>query len=240
MAMDAENLYRRIGRLIEIAPPAPTSPSLSVDQMRWIGQVTAVLKESGQAALQIEANTAISLLNMPNRKEYFQNIILTLYKALAIAELDAPQSAQGAFIPVGNSFDAFAAVSKILGAAKTDVLLVDPYLDESVLTDFAGSMQESIPLRLLADQATVKPSLAPAVLRWQTQYPNRPLEARLAPAKALHDRVIFIDGVQAWTVTQSLKDLAKRSPAEIVRADDTAALKIAAYESIWTSATLVK
>jgi hypothetical protein len=240
MAMDAESLYRRIGRLIEVAPPAPTTESLSVDLMKWIGQVTAVLKESGETALLLEVNTAVSMLNYPNRKDYFQTIMLALYKALAIAELNAPQSAQGAFIAVGNSFDAFAEISKILGAAQRDVLLVDPYLDESVLTDFAGSMQEPVQLRLLTDQATMKPSLAPAVLRWQAQYANRPLEVRLAAPKTLHDRAIFIDGVQAWSVTQSLKDLAKRSPAEIVRADDTAALKIAAYETIWTNANVME
>jgi hypothetical protein len=207
--------------------------------MKWVGQVTAVLKESSDLKLEMEANAAIALLNRPNRKDYFQTIMVTLYKALAVAELNAPQSAQGAFIPVGNSFDAFAAVSRILGGAQRDVLLVDPYMDESVLTEFAGSVQEAVALRLLTDQATAKPGLGPAVRRWQTQYANRPLEARLAAPRALHDRAIFIDGSQAWTVTQSLKDLARRSPAEIVRADDTAALKIAAYETIWTSATIV-
>lgn len=185
MAMDAETLYRRIGRLIEVAPPAPTTETLSVDLMKWIGQVAAVLKESRETALLIEVNAAVSPLNYPNRKVHFQNIMVALYKALAIAELDAPQSAQGAFIPVGNSFDAFAALSKILGAATRDVLIVDPYLDESVLTDFAGSMQESVPLRLLTDKASVKPGLAPAVLRWQSQYANRPLEARLAARSSL-------------------------------------------------------
>jgi len=43
----------------------------------------------------------------------------------------------------------------------------------------------------------------------------------------------------AWILTQSLKDFAKRAPAEIVRADDTAALKIDAYEAIWASAVVV-
>ena len=161
------------------------------------------------------------------------------YKALAIAEQSAPQSAQGAFVPVGNSFDAFAAIARILGAAKSDVLIVDPYMDDSVLTDFATSVPETIPLRLLSDHATSKPSLVPASTRWSTQYSNRPLQVRLAPARALHDRAIFIDGTQAWTVTQSLKDLAKRSPAEIVRADDTAVLKIAAYEQIWNTARVL-
>jgi hypothetical protein len=237
--MDPESLYRRIGRLIEVAPAAPTTADLSPDVMRWLGQATALVKQTGDIPVLAEMSAAISMLHFPNRKEYFQKILVALYKALASAELHAPQSAQGAFIPVGNAFDAFAALSRILGAAESDVFLVDPYMDESALTEFAGSVPESVPLRLLTDQATVKPSLAPAVLRWQTQYSNRPLEARLAPPKTLHDRAIFIDGAQAWTVTQSFKDLAKRSPAEIVRADDTAALKIAAYEAIWATAAVV-
>jgi hypothetical protein len=33
-----------------------------------------------------------------------------------------------------------------------------------------------------------------------------------------------------------LKDFAKRAPAEIVRADSIAALKVDAYEHIWASA----
>jgi len=57
--------------------------------------------------------------------------------------------------------------------------------------------------------------------------------------KTLHDRAIFVDKAKAWTLTQSLKDFAKRSPAEIVRADDTAALKIAAYEAIWATSKVI-
>jgi hypothetical protein len=92
----------------------------------------------------------------------------------------------------------------------------------------------------MADQANVKPSLQTASYKWVQQHgKNRPLLVRLAPQKSLHDRAIFIDQTTAWTLTQSLKDFAKRSPAEIVRADDTAALKIAAYEEIWASAQVI-
>jgi hypothetical protein len=165
--------------------------------------------------------------------------MLVLYKVLASAELASPPGAQGAFIPVGNSFDAYAAVAKVMASAKRDVLIVDPYMDDTVLIDFGGTLPEMVKLRLLTDQATVKPSLAPAAGRWKSQHSSRPLEVRLASAKALHDRAIFIDGNEAWTVTQSLKDLAKRSPAEIVRADDIAPLKIASYEDIWSKSTAV-
>lgn len=76
--------------------------------------------------------------------------------------------------------------------------------------------------------------------RWVLQHGSaRPLSVRFAPQKALHDRAIFIDNAKAWTLTQSLKDFAKRSPAEIVRADDTAALKISAYEAIWAGARTI-
>jgi hypothetical protein len=61
----------------------------------------------------------------------------------------------------------------------------------------------------------------------------------MAQPKSLHDRVALIDKSIAWTVTQSFKDFAKRSPAEIVRADDTASLKIPHYENIWAAATVV-
>jgi hypothetical protein len=135
--------------------------------------------------------------------------------------------------------DAFAALAKILGSANADVFIVDPYMDATVITDFAGSVSERIPLRLLTDEATVKPSLSPAAKKWNQQYPTRQLQVRLAPPLALHDRTIFIDQTQAWTVTQSLKDFARRSPAEIVRGDDTAALKLAAYESTWAGATVL-
>ena len=238
-ALDSEGLYRRIGRLIEIAPATPTNAQLSPALMKWLGQVTATVKEVGDMTVIVEVGASMNMLHLPNRADHFQKIMLGLYKALAIAELAAPQSAQGAFIPVGNAFDAYTAIGKILGAARSDVLIVDPYMDDSVLTDFAASMQDSVPLRLLTDQATAKQNLQPAAVRWTAQYANRPLLVRLAPPRTLHDRAIFIDGIQAWTVTQSLKDLAKRSPAEIVRADDTAALKIAAYEALWINASVV-
>jgi hypothetical protein len=156
---------------------------------------------------------------------------------LAVAELNAPAAAQGAFIPAGSAFDGFAAVGKVLSAAKGRLLIVDPYLDEKVLTDFAPLASEGVAICLLADQQSVKPSLQPAATRWSAQYgAKRPLEVKLAPPRALHDRLIIVDGNEAWDLTQSLNAFAVRSPATIVRSGpEQAALKIPYYESIWAS-----
>jgi hypothetical protein len=238
--LDPETLYRQLGRLIETIPDFSGYAPINHEQLVWLGRAHALVLASGDLVWRTEFDMAAGVVQGPARADALKTIMLVLYKALASAELRAPASARGAFIPAGNRFDAFAAVTKVLQTATSDVLIVDPYMDETVLTDFGGALPNSVALRLMADQASVKSSLEPAARMWVTQHgTTRPLEVRFAAAKALHDRAIFIDKTTAWILTQSLKDFAKRSPAEIVRADDTASLKIAAYEAVWSIAAVV-
>lgn len=240
MDSNPESLYRQLGRLIETMPEFPTSGNLTSDHHRWLGLADALIGYGDDVVNKIALRAATGRLQSAARMWALEDMRNILYRALAAAELKSPASAQGAFIPIGNSFDAFAALSKLLGTAKHDVLIVDPYMDDAALTDFGGIVSDGVALRVLADQAYCKPSLQPAAVKWVQQYGAiRPLQVRLSHPKALHDRAIFIDNTQAWTLTQSLKDFAKRSPAEIVRADDTAVLKIGAYQAIWDASTVV-
>ena len=75
-------------------------------------------------------------------------------------------SVQGSFIPAGNAFDAMIAVGRVLQSAASDILIVDPYMDEKVLTDFTVLAPESCFIRLLADAQHVKATLRPAATRW--------------------------------------------------------------------------
>jgi hypothetical protein len=237
--MEPELLYRQLGRLLETMPAFPTRSPLRPDHHQWLGRANALMKQTGDTRDFMDMSVAMGLM-VAHRDAALEQMKIALYRALAVAELNAPASAKGAFIPVGSSFDAFAALAKVFESATTDVFIVDPYMDEAALTEFGGIVPAGATLRLLADQEGHKSTLQSAVMKWVAQYGTaRPLAVRLAPSRILHDRAIFIDGKTAWTLTQSLKDFAKRSPAEIVRADDTAALKIAAYESIWNSATVI-
>jgi hypothetical protein len=77
---------------------------------------------------------------------------------------------------VGNSFDAFAALSKIFATATIDVIIVDPYMDQAALVDFGLAVPEGVPLRLLADTKNHKATLQPAAQKWIIQYgTSRPL-----------------------------------------------------------------
>jgi hypothetical protein len=220
----------------DLAAPGPLSPETNL----WLGRICAAVEATGSLSDSFNLDQQVRNLHSAGRPNAAQRIYTIIYRALARAELQAPAGMSGTFIPVGNSFDAFAALSKILKDAKKDVLIVDPYMDETALTEFGVAVPENVLLRLLTDTANHKPTLAPAANKWVNQYGTaRPLAVRLAPPKSLHDRAIFVDGAGAWTLTQSLKDLAKRAPAEIVRVDDIATLKIPAYEAIWKTAAVV-
>jgi hypothetical protein len=239
MAADSETLYRQLGRLIETMPDLTQAP-VPAEVHLWIARAYTLVAEVGNSIDSISFSVSVNNLGTTARRSAAHEITAIVYRAFALAEMRAPAGAGGAFIPVGNSFDAFAALSKVLQTATKDVLIIDPYMDETALTDFGSAVPENVSLRLMADQASCKSTLQPAAIKWVQQYgATRPLLVRLAPQKTLHDRAIFIDRTAAWTLTQSLKDFAKRSPAEIVRADDTAALKIAAYEGVWASAQVI-
>lgn len=239
-AVDYQALYTQLGRLLETQPEMDNwVKAKQPAALQWLGRAHAMVDASGSVVDAASFTMQVSQLRTTAYDSAMTEIMAILYRTIAKCEVQSPGTA-GSFIPVGNSFDAFTALSKLFESAKSDVIVVDPYMDESALTEFGLAVPEGVTLRLLADQTSHKPTLPPASLKWIQQYgKQRPLQVRLASPKTLHDRAIFIDQTAAWTLTQSLKDFAKRSPAEIVRADATAALKIAAYEAIWAGAPVV-
>ncbi len=241
MQIDPESYYRQLGRIIESMPDFWGLEQLSPETHQWLGRADALIISSGEMMDKVEWRTAAMNLDYPPQRQVaVESMKRILYRVLAAAELKAPASVKGTFIPVGNSFDAFSAISKLLQSATRDVMIVDAYMDEAALTVYGCTVRDGVSLRLLADAKYVKPSLQPAAQNWVQQFSNnKPLAVRIAPEKALHDRSIFIDGTIAWAFTQSLNAIAKRSPAEIIRADDTAAMKIEAYESIWNDAVVM-
>lgn len=241
MEPDYVKLYHQLGRLLETPPDLSAYQTCSQPAaLQWLGRGHALVKavNVGAGYDAIAFSTAVDHLRTAAWSSAIQQVFQIMYRAMGHCELHLPAGSSGSFVPVGNSFDAFTALTKIFDRATVDVMIVDPYMDQAALVDFGLAVPEGVPLRLLADTNDHKATLKPAAEKWVAQYgTSRPLSVRLAPAKSLHDRAIFIDSREAWTITQSLKDFAKRAPAEIVRADSIAALKVDAYEHIWATAS---
>lgn len=233
-SIDAHELYVRIGHHLSAMPASMNA--YSPEKQVWISKAVALVEAVGD------------LVDMGRIKEvaewypthpaiYGPSVWGILQRALARAELAAPAATAGAFLPVGSAMDAMTAIGKVFKEARLRLLIVDPYLDETILTDFAPMVGEGVKIDLLSDAASVKATLAPAVRRWTVQYGiKRPIEARTTGARLLHDRLIVVDDTKVWNVSQSFKDLAARSPASITVAPaEVATLKIPAYADMWAA-----
>jgi hypothetical protein len=237
--MPALALYGELRALSETFPDLQYQVTASDERHRWMGRARALVCEANGPAAELEFKHAQDKLDtMTGHEVGVEGIKTLVFNALTTIELELPAGQRGAFIPAGNVFDAMAAVAKIFSEAKTGLLIVDPYIDERFLVDFAQLANEQISLRLLRDAHQLKASLAPMAGAWTKQHGvRRPLEIRLADARTLHDRLIIVDKKDVWNVGQSFNNLAGRAPTSFTRTDpETSGLKISAYEAIWDAA----
>lgn len=239
--MPVQALYGELRALAETFPDLTYgSPSRNTDErLRWMGRARALVGEALGTSAELEFKNAQRNLDSMSYHENGVEAVKTLvYNALATIEFALPAGERGAFIPAGNVFDAMARAGKLFSEATVDLLIIDPYLDEKFLTNFAPLANEGVPMRILRDSFQMKGSIAPMFNAWVTQHgTKRPMEFRLAASRTLHDRLIIVDRKDVWLVGQSFNNLAVRAPTSFAKADpDTASLKIPAYEATWDSA----
>ena len=242
MSADGEFLYRQLGQIVADMPDLATAMPLTTDELKWLARAVTLAENVLELPDRLRLSSATNFLTGYSRPSSAQSIAILMHKALARAEANAPISAKGGFIPINEPFTALSEFGKIVGLAVTDVLIIDPYMDAKVVTDFATLVNEHVSIRLLFDSHSTKPeALLPAVRRWTAQHSvNRPLAVRQTSPRELHDRFIFVDGKDVWSMTQSLKDFAKRSPASFIRIEgDMVETKIEFYESVWRDAKLI-
>ena len=169
------------------------------------------------------------------REGSLDSIIGAVYRAMAALELVAPAATQTTFA-AGKVYDFFNELNKVISSAEASIFIVDPYLDPSVFDQYLNSRGADVTVRLLLNKDA--DSIKPAAEKYTQQF-GPVLEVR--KSKAIHDRIIFIDGYVCWATGQSLKDAAKAKPTYLVAlAPDVVSDKLQSYEDIWATATPVE
>lgn len=113
---------------------------------------------------------------------------------------DLPQ--KGIFYD-GQVFDAYHFVADIVRKAKTSIILIDNYIDDSVFTLFTKRKEG---VDFICYTKSITKSLKLDVEKHNQQYPP----IRIKELKEAHDRFLIVDGQELYHIGASLKDLGKK------------------------------
>ena len=103
----------------------------------------------------------------------------------------------------GQLFDAYKFAIDLIRSAKKSILLIDNYVDESVLLMLS---KRNIGVKADIYTRTVSHQLQLDLQKHDSQYPPMGIHT----CKKCHDRFLIIDGAEVWHIGASLKDLGKR------------------------------
>lgn len=145
----------------------------------------------------------LSLLQLS--KDFKQHKIETdskfeqVFKALEAPEIEHKQ---GVFFD-GQTYDAYNFVNKLIKQAKKSIVVIDNYVDESVITQLTEK-QKNVQVTIFTK--TISKKLQLDIDKANTQYPT----FKAIPFTKAHDRFMIIDQKEVYHIGASLKDLGKK------------------------------
>ena len=102
----------------------------------------------------------------------------------------------------GQIYDAYVFVNDLLKSAKSEVVLIDNYIDDTVFTLF--SKYPNLKIKIYTQ--TISKQLRLDYQKYNSQYKN----IELQEFKKAHDRFLIIDSKEIYHIGASLKDLGKK------------------------------
>ena len=179
-----------------------------------ISMLSAVLKS--ETAIQVSIQIMQTFVEMRkfilSNAQLFQRLETVEQKQIATdnqinlilnaIELDQIKPKQGVFFN-GQIFDAYVFVSDLIKSANSSIVLIDNYIDESVLTLFSKKQQQ-VTAKIYSQK--INKQLLLDVEKFNLQYPT----LELLEFRNSHDRFLIIDDTDFYHIGASLKDLGKK------------------------------
>jgi len=170
---------------------SPTAIDMSVKIIRAFVNMRKFISENAQIFKRLD------------NLEKYQKITDEKFEQIfnAIEDKEIKQN-QGIFFE-GEIFDAYVFVSDIIKKAEKSIILIDNYIDESVLTIFAKNTK-NIEIKIFS--ANITKGLELDIKKYNSQYKR----IELKEFKDSHDRFLIIDKEEIYHFGASLKDLGKK------------------------------
>ena len=179
-----------------------------------VAMLSAVLKSETaiQASIQIMKAFVAMRKFLLNNAQIFQRLdSLEMHRIESDKRIDelfdrmdryAIDDTQGIFFQ-GQIFDAYAKFESFIAQARQSIVLIDNYIDLSVLERFA---KKNAGVRVTIYTNPQTPIMAQDIQRFNAQYPLLVVKH----TSAMHDRFLIIDNQTLYHIGASLKDLGKR------------------------------
>jgi len=127
----------------------------------------------------------------------------------------------------GAKYDFYAAMNRIMAGAKTEVMIVDGYIDDGIFDLYVNKLPPGINVKILTDLTKPKGAFTKVAGKFKAQNPS--FEAR--DSFDAHDRVLFIDS-DAWVFGQSIHS-AGNKPTYLIRVKKSLELR-RVFDNVWS------
>ena len=174
-----------------------TAIRVNIEIMRAFVAMRHTLLSNNQLFSRIE-NIEHNQLLMIQWKDKTDSQINTLFQTLAKHE----PPTEGVFHN-GQIFDAYKFATDLIKSAKKSLVLIDNYVDESVLL-MLSKRKQGVTAKIYTSQITQQLRLD--LQRHNTQYPP----INIVRHTTSHDRFLIIDDTEVYHIGASLKDLGKK------------------------------
>lgn len=179
-----------------------------------VSMLSAVLKSKTAVTISIQimdafvnmrkfiADNAMIFQRLNKIEQKQVNTDTTLNQLVAAIETKKPLPSQGIFFD-GQVFDAYAFVANLIKSAQTSIVLIDNYIDETILTLLSkrkNGCAASIFTKTLSKQLQLD------LKKHNAQYPK----ITITIFKNSHDRFLILDNNEIYHFGASLKDLGKK------------------------------
>lgn len=105
-----------------------------------------------------------------------------------------------------SHFDASFEVLQLIEKAKSQIILIDGYVDSTTLK-LLSSKQAKVEIRVLTDPKAISQSFEVLVEKFNQQYSGLEIKT----SKSFHDRFLIIDNIHFYQIGASLKDLGNKT-----------------------------
>ena len=171
-----------------------TAVQVSIQIMQAFVEMRRFLGTNAQVFQRLESVERRQIGFEASTEKKFEQV----FQAMEVGQLPR----QGIFYD-GQVFDAHAFVSELVRSAKTSLVLIDNFIDDSVLALLA-KRAEGVTVTLYTK--TLSKTLALDVKKFHEQHP--PVAVR--EFASAHDRFLIVDGTAIYHFGASLKDLGKK------------------------------